>query len=92
MKKKSYLIIDDEFIQYCNINNIDDNNNEKIKIFTTRPDTIFGASFIAIAPDHPFTKFFENDENFLKFKNEALKNIAIESSLSKNEKLGFKTH
>jgi len=67
------------------------NNNEKIKIFTTRPDTIFGASFIAIAPDHPFTKFFESDENFLKFKNEALKNIAIESSLSKNEKLGFKT-
>jgi leucyl-tRNA synthetase len=67
------------------------NNDKKIKIFTTRPDTIFGASFIAIAPDHPFTKFFENDENFLKFKNEALKNIAIESSLSKNEKLGFKT-
>jgi len=67
------------------------NNKEKIRIFTTRPDTIFGASFIAIAPDHPFTKFFEDDENFLKFKNEALKNIAIESSLSKNEKLGFKT-
>jgi leucyl-tRNA synthetase len=67
------------------------NNEKKIKIFTTRPDTIFGASFIAIAPDHPFTKFFDNDENFLKFKNEALKNIAIESSLSKNEKLGFKT-
>jgi leucyl-tRNA synthetase len=67
------------------------NNEKKIKIFTTRPDTIFGASFIAIAPDHPFTQFFENDENFLKFKNEALKNIAIESSLSKNEKLGFKT-
>jgi len=67
------------------------NNKVKIKIFTTRPDTIFGASFIAIAPDHPFTKFFENDEKFLKFKNEALKNIAIEASLSKNEKLGFKT-
>jgi leucyl-tRNA synthetase len=67
------------------------NNDQKIKIFTTRPDTIFGASFIAIAPDHPFTKFFEIDKNFLKFKSEALKNIAIESSLSKNEKLGFKT-
>jgi len=66
-------------------------NEKKIKIFTTRPDTIFGASFIAIAPDHPFTKFFENDLNFLKFKNEALKNISVESSLSKNEKLGFKT-
>ena len=67
------------------------NNESKIKIFTTRPDTIFGASFIAVAPDHPFTKFFENDENFLKFKKEALKNIATESSLSKNKKLGFKT-
>lgn len=67
------------------------NNEKKIKVFTTRPDTIFGASFIAIAPDHPFTKFFGDDENFLKFKNEALKNISIESSLSKNEKLGFKT-
>jgi leucyl-tRNA synthetase len=67
------------------------NNQEKLKIFTTRPDTIFGASFIAIAPDHPFTKFFQTDENFLKFKNEALKNIAIESALSKNEKIGFKT-
>ena len=67
------------------------NNEKKIRIFTTRPDTIFGASFIAIAPDHPFTQFFENDENFLKFKNKALKNIAIESLLSKNEKLGFKT-
>ena len=48
------------------------NNKEKITIFTTRPDTIFGASFIAIAPDHPFAKFFENDKNFLTFKNEAL--------------------
>jgi leucyl-tRNA synthetase len=67
------------------------NNSQKIKIFTTRPDTIFGASFVAIAPDHPFTKFFESDKNFIKFKNEALKNMAIESSLSKNEKLGFKT-
>jgi leucyl-tRNA synthetase len=57
----------------------------KIKIFTTRPDTIFGASFIAIAPDHPFTNFFKNDENFKIFKNLALKNIATESSLSKNE-------
>jgi leucyl-tRNA synthetase len=74
----------------CEIDFLTD-NKENIKIFTTRPDTIFGASFIAIAPDHPFTEFFKNDENFLKFKNAALKNIAIESSLSKNEKLGFKT-
>jgi len=67
------------------------NNESKIRIFTTRPDTIFGASFLAIAPDHPFTKFFADDKDFMSFKNQAIKNIAIESSLAKGEKLGFKT-
>jgi len=75
----------------CEINFICDFKNTKIKIFTTRPDTIFGASFIAIAPDHPFTENFKNDKNFQDFKELALKNIGTESSLSKNEKLGFKT-
>ncbi len=27
---------------------------ESIQVFTTRPDTIFGASFVAVSPDHPF--------------------------------------
>jgi leucyl-tRNA synthetase len=75
----------------CEIDFISDFKNTKIKIFTTRPDTIFGASFIAIAPDHPFTKSFENEKNFQDFKELALKNISTESTLSKNEKLGFKT-
>jgi leucyl-tRNA synthetase len=75
----------------CEIDFISDFKNTKIKIFTTRPDTIFGASFIAIAPDHPFTESFKNEKNFQDFKELALKNIGKESSLSKNEKLGFKT-
>jgi leucyl-tRNA synthetase len=75
----------------CEIDFISDFKNAKIKIFTTRPDTIFGASFIAIAPDHPFTENFKNQKNFQDFKELALKNISSESSLSKNEKLGFKT-
>ena len=75
----------------CEIDFICNENNLKIKIFTTRPDTIFGASFIAIAPDHPFTENFKNDQNFINFKDLALKNIGNESSLSKNDKLGFKT-
>jgi leucyl-tRNA synthetase len=75
----------------CEIDFVSDCKNLKIKIFTTRPDTIYGASFIAIAPDHPFTKNFENEENFKNFKNLALQKSGTESSLSTNEKLGYKT-
>jgi leucyl-tRNA synthetase len=75
----------------CDINFVTDCKDLEIKIFTTRPDTIFGASFVAIAPDHPFTENFKNDENFKNFKDLALKNLGTESSLSTNEKLGFKT-
>jgi leucyl-tRNA synthetase len=75
----------------CEIDFVSDYQNTKVKIFTTRPDTIFGASFIAIAPDHPFTESFKNEKDFINFKEIALKNIGTESSLSKSEKLGFKT-
>ena len=75
----------------CEIDFDTDCKNLKIKVFTTRPDTIFGASFIAIAPDHPFTENFKNEKNFNNFKNLALKNLGTESSLSTNEKLGFQT-
>jgi leucyl-tRNA synthetase len=75
----------------CEIDFITNCKDSKIKIFTTRPDTIFGASFIAIAPDHPFTENFSSDKEFKNFKELALKNLATESSLSTNEKLGFKT-
>jgi leucyl-tRNA synthetase len=75
----------------CEINFVTDCKDLEIKIFTTRPDTIFGASFVAIAPDHPFTENFKNEENFKNFKDLALKNLGTESSLSTNEKLGFKT-
>ena len=41
-------------------------SKEKIKIFTTRPDTIFGASFIALSVDHPLSKKFNKDKKFIK--------------------------
>src|SRR5210317_990870 len=47
--------------------------SEKIKniqCFTTRPDTLFGMSFLALSVDHPVAKLYEKDKNFLKFKNE----------------------
>ena len=75
----------------CEIEFLSDFKDIKIKVFTTRPDTIFGASFLAISPDHPFTESFKSEKDFKNFKETALKNIGTESSLSKNEKIGFKT-
>ena len=42
-------------------------SKESIDVFTTRPDTIFGASFLALSVDHPFNKKFNDSEQFLKF-------------------------
>ena len=41
---------------------------EKINVFTTRPDTIFGASFLAVSVDHPICNKFLKDEKYNKFK------------------------
>ena len=64
---------------------------EKLKVFTTRPDTIFGASFIAIAVDHPLCKEFSKNKDFIKFKNDCYKTGNTEESLAKTDKIGYKT-
>ena len=68
------------------------NKKEKIKVFTTRPDTIFGASFIALSMDHPACKEFESEKEFLKFKEECLKTGTTEEALASAEKKGFQTN
>ena len=65
--------------------------NEKLKVFTTRPDTIFGATFLAVSVDHPISREFEKNEDFIKFKNECLKVGTTEEALANAEKIGFKT-
>ncbi len=67
------------------------NSNEKIKVFTTRPDTIFGASFLALSSDHPFSKDFLSNDNFKKFKDECGKTGTTEEALANAEKIGFNT-
>ena len=63
----------------------------EIKCYTTRPDTLFGMSFIALSIDHPISKFYQNDKNFIKFKEECSKTGTTEESLANAEKIGFKT-
>ena len=65
--------------------------NKKLKIFTTRPDTIFGASFIAISVDHEICKNLEKESSFKKFKKECSKIGTTEEALANAEKLGFDT-
>ena len=64
---------------------------EKIKCFTTRPDTLFGFSFLAISVDHPIAKFFEKNSDFIKFKKQCSKTGTTEESIAQAEKIGFKT-
>ena len=66
-------------------------NEKKLRIFTTRPDTIFGATFIALSADHELSKEFKNDKNFINFKKECNKSGTTEEALSSAEKVGFKT-
>jgi len=75
----------------CEINFNLEEKKEKIKIFTTRPDTIFGASFIALSIDHPISKNFENNKDFQKFKLECSKTGTTEEALAIAEKIGFNT-
>ena len=65
---------------------------KEIKCYTTRPDTLFGMTFIALSVDHPISKLYVADENFIKFKNECSKTGTTEESLANAEKIGFKTN
>ncbi len=62
-----------------------------IKCYTTRPDTLFGFSFLALSVDHPLAKFYEKSEEFLKFKKDCSKTGTTEESIAQAEKIGFKT-
>ena len=62
-----------------------------IKCYTTRPDTLFGFSFLALSVDHPLSKYYENDPEFIKFKENCSKTGTTEESIAQAEKIGFKT-
>ncbi len=77
----------------CELNfKIDGNPKIKeIKCFTTRPDTLFGMSFLAISVDHPISEFYKENIKFEKFKEDCSKTGTTEESIAQAEKLGFKT-
>ncbi len=64
----------------------------KIKCFTTRPDTLFGFSFLALSADHEISNYFKDDPSFKKFKEECSKTGTTEEAIAVGDKIGFKTN
>jgi len=65
-----------------------DAKGEKIKVFTTRPDTLFGATFLTVAPEHPLLDKLVNDltkDKVEEYKKESLKKTEIERQENKQK-------
>ncbi|MDA9995851.1 leucine--tRNA ligase [Candidatus Pelagibacter sp.] len=65
---------------------------KSISCFTTRPDTLFGFSFLAVSVDHPISKLYENNEEFINFKAACSKTGTTEESIAQADKIGLKTN
>ena len=65
---------------------------KNIKCFTTRPDTLFGFSFLALSVDHEISKYFSESKEFQEFKKECSKTGTTEEAIAIGEKIGFKTN
>ncbi len=64
--------------------------SDPIEVFTTRPDTLFGASFLALAPDHPLTKAIaEHRPDVAKFMADCAARGTSEADIEKAEKVGI---
>ena len=66
-------------------------NGEKLPVYTTRPDTIFGASFVAVAADHPIAQALAGDPEVAAFIDECKRGGTTAAALETAEKLGYRT-
>lgn len=63
-----------------------------VEVFTTRPDTLFGASFIGLSPDHPLTKqLAQSNPDIEAFRQECAQIGTTEEAMETAEKIGFDT-
>ena len=66
--------------------------HDRVEVYTTRPDTLLGASFIGISPDHPLARELEaHDPKVAEFCAMARRGGTTEEAIEKAEKLGYDT-
>ncbi|MFZ5963505.1 leucine--tRNA ligase [Thalassococcus sp. BH17M4-6] len=66
--------------------------HDRIEVYTTRPDTLMGASFVGISPDHPLARQLEKDnEELAAFNADCRRMGTSEEEMEKAEKKGFDT-
>ena len=66
--------------------------HDRIEVYTTRPDTLKGASFVGISPDHPLAKVLERDNpEVAAFVAECRKGGTTAEAIETAEKLGYDT-
>ncbi len=73
--------------------NLENSHNlDKLEVFTTRPDTIFGMSFCAISPNHPLAEELgQSSRDVRLFIEECNASSTDQASLEKQEKKGIDT-
>ncbi len=64
---------------------------DTLEVYTTRPDTLMGASFAAISADHPLAKALESDPKVAAFVAECRKGGTSAEEIETAEKIGFDT-
>ena len=68
------------------------NGESELEVFTTRPDTLFGAKFMAIAPDHPLAAAAaKKNPTLAAFIAECQRHGTAQATIDTAEKLGFDT-
>ena len=66
--------------------------HNRVEVYTTRPDTLMGASFVGISPDHPLARELERDNpDVAAFCAECRKGGTTAAEVEKAEKIGFDT-
>nr|WP_281284151.1 GNAT family N-acetyltransferase [Candidatus Deianiraea vastatrix] len=91
VETQEYGMEDFFVLEKCNFKQ-NHSSTDKIRIFTTRPDTLFGASFVAISPNHPIAgKIAKTSDEIREFIEKCNKGSVSEADIETREKEGIFT-